>query len=449
MIIRSSTLRARWALGCSAAAILGLAACGGPPAPEPMGAPPPPEQDAYAEADFDEGDDFIADDEVATEDGKPPEGEDVALDAEEEAYAEAPPEVVSMAPIPNPSDRDRYGRRRPEGERDVAMLEPYPADARPVDFGEREKPPESGAGAVIADAADPSSSAPGPYAMAPIPNPPEARRSPVAEGLMGAPQAGDAPAASPAEAAVPTARADGPSVRVPIQPARQAAAAPALRGAQAADRPAAEVRSLDDRVAAAATDLRRSVEADAVLEAPEAWAAGQTREVRLRFPEGFAERLQRAAADLGGQDAVAGEVSATLSGEGFRIDPAGPQAVTAAGTGQPLVWRVTPESANPGRLRAEVQAVTPAGTDRRTLSLGEVGPAEERRGLSASTVGWVLLVLLAGAFIAWLASRRPDGDDAAGRNRRRARAEQTRRERPAPLDLSPAPVTAGPGPDAR
>lgn len=447
MNLNFSTARPPLAAGACVAALLVLAACDGPPRPEPSAPPPSPEQafdedeGAYDVAEADVEDDFADE----ADDGAEPLTDD---DAGEDVESEG---VVSMDPIPNPGD-ERADR---ETDAETPVLEAYPfrdnAEAYP------EKPePDVGRG-DIADAADPLPVSP-PVAsvaidrMEPIPNPPERRRGRTDDGLLGAPSAptrANVAAPPPMIAAAPRApSATGPRVRVPIAPAASVPAPAATRStspAAAGLRPTPETATAAERPAEPAVrldraerDLRRLVEREARLDAPTTWTPGETREVRLRLPDGVAERLEQASAQTGGGQG-ARELSATLSGDGFRIDPAGPQSIDPGAPDGALAWRVTPERADPGPLSARVEAAVPTRLgERRTLDLGEVSDGRGGAGgLSMRTLGWILLAVLGGGLIAWLLGRR-NGDAAAanGRRRNRVRAEQ-RRDRAGPLDLSP------------
>ncbi len=445
MRVKFSTARSALIGSLCGASLAGLAACDGPPRPEPSAPPPSPEQayDEETEAREDAYEDSDAADIDETLD------EETPLYDQETDEAEPSP-VVTMDPIPNPGDG------RAEGEADeLPVLEPY--DAR--DAAAEPEKPEPAAEGAIADAADPLPStvagAGAASRMAPIPNPPERRRARPDDGLMGAPAQAAAPRrASPPASSTPPPRvvsplAAGPSVRVPIAPAvgrpadsRTAGLRPTPEPATASEEAATPIVRLD-RVE---RDLRRLVQGGARLDAPTRWTPGETREVRLRLPAGVAEQLDQATERTGGGQG-ARELSATLTGDGFRIDPAGPQSIDPAAPDGALAWRVTPERADPGSLTARVEATVPTRLgERRTLALGEVSDGRGGGGLSMRTLGWILLAVLGGGLLAWLLGR-SNGDAAAadGRRRNRLRAEQ-RRDRAGPLDLSPGEARSDPTP---
>lgn len=449
------------ALGCaSVIALLALSACEQPSAPAPL-PPPPPEQDEMRAPDPGpppETDDLPSD--MDDEGPKPPDADDSGPTMEEQAppeeyEPERPRGPIAMAPIPNPPDRDEYGRRWRRGRA-----------PRPV---EAPKPPE------IADAAEPPVEAAPlpPGTMAPIPNPPERARAPRAprgdSGLMGAPPpvrvAPRRPVRAPAVTAPPPIAA-GPVARAPIAPAtptaRPAPAAPRAPASTAAPAttpaPSASASGSTGAASTAVADaagptsasrpqtldqaaetLRGRVESEARLETPATWTAGQTAEVRLRFPEGFAQEVANATAGAAGPGAST-ELSATLAGDGYRIEPAGPQSISADGAANGIVWRVTPSRADPGPLRATVEASAPVAGGRRVLPLGEVGDRPTSGGFSLSpTLGWILALLAAAALVFWIATRRPggNGDSAEDRRRRRRRAEQNAMAGTQPFDFRP------------
>lgn len=467
-------------LGASLAALTALSACGGPPRPEPA---PPPLDPEQAEAELLGAPDEEAypvddrpDEDKPDPDGSAYEDEPTPPEMDPRFVPDLGPEPFAMEPVPNPAGEDRFGRplsrepmRRDRGEPRVEgpRREPAPRDDRAAFDGKPEADEEVYAsradeiGAIEQQAQRDAAGDAGPPPdlgfgrMQPIPNP-EPRVRPDA-GLRGGPdeRLTRAPAPAPTRSAPSGRGASGASVRVPIQPAaptRPAATAqaasspppavvqappPALRGAQPASPPAATPAvSPEQRLAQATEELRRSVERGASLDAPTEWVQGQTREVRLRLPDSLAADLERATAGVGVDGAR--EVSATLRGDGFRIDPPGPQSAAADATSA-LAWRVTPESANPGALTATVEASVPAtGGERVTIPLGEVDDGRASAGgVSLRTLGWILLVVLGGGLLAWLAGRQGSGGEAAAsRRRRRVRAQQ-RREGYTAFDMSP------------
>lgn len=445
-----SNLR-RQALACASVAVLaGLAACDQPRAPEPL--PPPPAEQMEPEWGPDDQPPAEADDGGYDDRAPPP--MDEPPPPYEEPYGEPEPlPPVAMEPIPNPPGQDAYGRTLRPGARPAERTE-----ARPLDDG---KPPIDDAadpGPYPPPADEPSEAPTEPGTMAPIPNPPETvRRTPRRDdGLLGAPTARPAtPDRRPASpAAPPPPAANGPVARTPIAPAapgdaarRPAAAAPASGRAAAGAGSASASGAVADASAApsestlegAERTLRERVARDARLETPAAWTAGRTEEVRLRLPQGFSRDLANAGAGLSETPGLA-EITATLQGDGFRIDPAGPQSISADSADSGFVWRVTPERADPGPLSARLEASVPLNGGRRTLPLGDVGRERANGGLNLSpaTWGWILLVIAVGALIAWLAGRRPaSGETPENRRRRRVRAEQQRHARPAPFDFRP------------
>lgn len=455
----SSSIVRRWALGCvSAGVLIAVAACDQPRAPQPLPPPPPPEQ---VQPDWEPEPEPDAS--PAYENEKPPEETDEAEPPfEEPQFEDEPPAEpeppVAMEPIPNPPEADAYGRpwrgrARAETTRPSVREEPREPTAPTVG-----KPPEP-APEEPADAADARRTELAPGTMAPIPNPPErgrvVRRD---EGLLGAPAPRPAaPAARvPAPAAPPPpAAANGPSARTTIAPA-----APPRPGASAASGASGSRSGVGAPVADAASPaaatpaedparrVAERVRREARLEQPRRWTRGQTQEVRLRLPPSIAREL----ADMAeGATGGLSEITATLSGDGFRIEPAGPQSISADAADQGFIWRVTPQRADPGGLSARVEASVPQSGGRRIIPLGEVGPGARGGGidLSPTTLAWILIIALVGGLILWLASRGPrNGESARDRRTRQARNSQNRQARPAAFDFRPESETGdGPRPE--
>ena len=247
--------------------------------------------------------------------------------------------------------------------------------------------PDLGGGPPPAQAAAPPTVAPGPNdrtaGMAPIPNP-EDMTPQERERVYG--HRYDHPAAS-AAAAIPAMAARRHrhlhqwarnthvwrwTARAGIQPhherrTQRAAAAgsvPVLRPSLPAPTPATAAAGPSERLTALQTALRGPVADAAGFVVSDDLAAGKPGSVSLTLPADLYARLRSEAAKAGlAQDARSFDIQATLSGDGYVIAPAGPQAVTApaadaaAASPPAFAWQVQPQAGGAlGPLRAELTA---------------------------------------------------------------------------------------------
>lgn len=143
-----------------------------------------------------------------------------------------------------------------------------------------------------------------------------------------------------------------------------------------------------------------------MLNAPARFEANQTTEVSLVLPADFAGKVKDEAARAKLPDPTGSvNVSATLSGDGYVVRPAEPQALPLA-AGQPTVfrWQVTPQPNAKGPLQAELSAdFLNVG---RTVPLGTVRSLAGVGRLTGRAVGVGLLALIAIILLGWAAQRR-------------------------------------------
>lgn len=224
----------------------------------------------------------------------------------------------------------------------------------------------------------------------------------------------------------------------------------------------------DSKLASLQASLAGGDAAGAKFSVGDAISKGLAGEVELRLPAGLAAKLKAEAAKLGlGAAARTAEVSARLSGEGYQIDPSGPQ-TAALKPDEEIVfnWRVVPgENAASGPLKAEADmALTGAGAAK-TFALAAVdqtpAPAPPPAKPVAATRGqtqakWalaIILILLAVMVLAGVWRNYKDRRRAEAERRQRERAARAFAEEPAAeparsVDGSPR-LTPQPIPSAR
>lgn len=219
-----------------------------------------------------------------------------------------------------------------------------------------------------------------------------------------------------APAPKPKAAPVAPAVPAPVHHHRRHghAAKPAATNAVAGNAagPAA------DAYAGLQTALSEAISREAILNAPPRFDANQTTEVSLVLPADFAATVKDEAARRQLPDPTgAVNVTAVLSGDGYVVKPAEPQA-QPLGVGQQNVfrWQVTPQPGAKGPLQAEIGAdFLNAG---RSVPLGSVKSLAGVGRLTGRAVGVGLLALIAIILLGWAAQRRRP--DAAGATRPRS-----------------------------
>jgi hypothetical protein len=299
-----------------------------------------------------------------------------------------------------PAAPNRSAERGPAAPAEIASAAPASSAAREP-------------AAVVAEAEADARAAPRVIAMAPIPNPSEGAGSPRAEpapastqGLLGGPEPRPQSSAAPAARARPTPPAPTPAARPP-------APRPPARSGPRAQRLAELKRDADldaVRISLAAPVARAS------LTGVEALRTGQSGPVSLTLPADLGRTLRTSAEARKLTNVTPGAtVSATLRGDGYKVEPSGAIATPLEeGRAPTFTWRVTPEGGRRGALAAEVTTQLGQGAARETLALGEVrapaAPAAARGGLS-SRAQWALAVLLAAvAGLIWWLAREARGD---------------------------------------
>lgn len=211
--------------------------------------------------------------------------------------------VVAMDPIANPEDMSPAERRRVYPARYAARAATAPARRRGY-------------------------YAPLVYTVAPV-----ARPAPKATAPKPVATAAYAPPATPVVAAKP--------------------AAPVLAPAATPAPPPAAPMTATDKLSAA---VKGEATKGATLTVPDALAKGQPAKVTLTLPQDLLGVIQREAAKLGlTKQARKAEVSATLSGQGYDIDPPGKQTKPlAAGQATSFDWQVKPGAGEKAPLRADI-----------------------------------------------------------------------------------------------
>jgi len=267
-----------------------------------------------------------------------------------------------------------------------------------------------------------------------------------------------APARTGAQAAEPPApqiEITPPAPLVSATPAQTAAPAPAPQGplAQAPQAPFVQALPLaapaDPTLAALQRGLTEETARGSTLVAPTAVTQGGSGQVSLRLPADLMARLQAEAGKLGlARAARSAEVSARLTGEGYRITPPQNQTVPLK-TGEAIVfnWQVEPAAAPasgpapaPGALTARADAALTGDGAVRNFALVALEQAPPTAAAPAPSGGqtsakWVLvsiLVLLAALVLGGVFRNHAE--------RRRAEAERRRRDRTARTFEPPRPL---------
>ena len=275
-------------------------------------------------------------------------------------------------------------------------------------------------------------------APAPQPDPlrpPDVTMAPIPDPAPRAPTSGSVAPPAPATAVSPTpAHATG-------HPATHAAAAGAApSAAQAPAEPTDTVMagtpsdgapplSSEDRgpradafQAAALKALHRGAQ----LQMPTKAEPGQPGQATLTLPAEFGAALRKALTASGLADAgVPLNVTATLSAPGYRVEPPGAQSYSLQ-AGQPLEfhWTVRPDASaksatGKSAVRAEVCVEAPAGSE--PICVGQVSASRPGLKLNSQLLGVLLLVVIVGLVVAWLARSRRAAPSRSVAARRAAR----------------------------
>ncbi len=252
-------------------------------------------------------------------------------------YGEPPPAKVAynggrgtMAPIPNPEDMTPKQRRQVYPGRYAARASTAPARRRSY-------------------AAAPTYAPAPQYTPKPVAKPAPTYAPKPAATASYAPPAAPVAAPKPAQTYAPT-----PAVTPPAPPP-------------------APMTATDKLSAAVKGDAIKG----ATLTVPDALSKGQPAKVTLTLPQDLLGIIQREAAKLGlTKQAKKAEVSATLSGAGYTIDPAGKQTKPlAAGQATSFDWQVKPGTGEKAPLRADVDASLTGKGKPLNVSLGSLEQA--------------------------------------------------------------------------
>ena len=295
------------------------------------------------------------------------------------------PEIVTMAPIPNPPEtparrswrhrlHHRYGPGAPG-----YVFHPYSHHHHHLHRG------------------------PSAWVFHPAPARPVAHRP--AHGPTSAPAH---PAAGAAQLTKPQAPPHGRHHRNGMDAATAAAAggAPIASGAANTMGSNSVGGSEAERYGALQQGLQGLFASEAKLDVPGQMDANQAATVTLTLPADFAQAAQAEAAKDGiGQAATSLNITASLSGDGYTITPVDAQSLPLAVT-TPTVfqWRVTPTGGarNPLKVSAKAQG---AG-DSHTLDLGTKTTGASGGGAGRLIGLGLLAILIFGAIIAFF-TRRP------------------------------------------
>lgn len=341
------------------------------------------------------------------------------------SYAKAPPPVKAYKPAPPPPPT--YAKAPPPPAKAYKPAPPPPptyAKAPPATPPAPKKPEAyaakaAAAGAVAAVAAK------------------DVKAAAVASADKAKAMAKDAKpvavaAANKAKDAAKDAKTAATDKAKDAMAAMKPAAAPAPAAKPAAAAPATNNADRSTRLAALQSALTDAVSKGAVLKTPSRFTANTPADVTLTVPAGFYDTLKKEAEKNGLTDAAASvNMTAVLSGDGFSVTPDETQSVPLT-VGQPTEfrWTVTAQPGAKGPLHADVGAdLLGGGSD--TLALGSVqkaggfGPK-----LNSQIVGGILLVLIAGLVVAWLARGRGPSRPASAR-----RASRAARSGARPLDM--------------
>ena len=319
--------------------------------------------------------------------------------------ANGPAVIICNAPVPNPPEGEHEGRRwRHYGWRHHRHWSPaYAHEAAPAPYGRwahhRHHIHRAFAGPVVA----------GPVVAAPDAGRVHHHRHPhLSSGVAPAPVAPIAAAPHPHHAAVPhpTRPRAAPHAGATHANGRPLKLAPVPTAAPTATTPTGGEAS---RFTALQTALGGELARQFTLNSPSHFSAGQTSEVTLNLPAGFAQTVQTdATAQQLDAAATSSNLTATLAGDGFAVTPEEAQSQPIA-IGQPIVfrWKVTPQANAKGPLQAEVTLDMPS--QGRSLPLGSVKSLAGVSRVGGRAIGVGLLILVALLGIGWAARgrRRP------------------------------------------
>jgi hypothetical protein len=240
-------------------------------------------------------------------------------------------------------------------------------------------------------AGGPAEAAPAPavVSMAPIPNPedlPPAERhriyGPAYDGDQGGLREDDFPARRAAQPYADARLRPAPIEPSPARPAVVAKAPPkpVVRPAPAKPIPpvvTAAAKPLDPKLEKLQTALAPQISAGATLTLGAPLARRLEGPVVLALPQTLFDGIRQEAAKLGlGRAARAGEITATLSGQGYEITPNGPQiARLKSGEAASFQWQVKPGAGDLGPLRAQIEAVLRGQRTPMTFPLGTITKA--------------------------------------------------------------------------
>ncbi len=321
--------------------------------------------------------------------------------------ATAPPEIITMAPIPNPPERTyRYGSGRSDHHHAHyysrrAYSQPAHEMGRPHHLHHRRR--------FIYGAVHPAT-ARAPQAYRPAAAPASVHRR-MAQPTTGHPQArAIAPAAQPqlsrpqlsqSQLTQPQALDHYRHHHHAVAPTTNTTST--TRTVTSTNTVAADNGTEADRYQALERDLRDQFAQSGRLSAPSHTDVGQTALVSLTLPADFAQTVRTEAAKQNlSQQAMTMNLTAGLSGEGYTIVPAEAQTLPLAmDAPTSFTWRVTPNGASRGALKASVRAVMGDGH--------EVVLGDKTAGSGSATgriVGIGLLALIALVLLGWAAQRR-------------------------------------------
>lgn len=176
--------------------------------------------------------------------------------------------------------------------------------------------------------------------------------------------------------------------------------------------------------------VRHALGGNAQLTLPTRAVAGQKSQATLALTANFGAALRKALASSGLADrGVPVNVTATLTAPGFKSEPTGPQSI-ALKAGEPIEfhWTVTPtgtgRSASPAKAHAEICIEVPVGSD--PICIGQVAASPPGPKINSQVLGVVLLIVIVGLAVAWLASSRrvPPSRSVAARRAARQAAQQ-------------------------
>jgi hypothetical protein len=296
----------------------------------------------------------------------------------------APTEVIAMAPIPNPPEEPRHSHHwRPAGHHHHGGWwgPVFTAKATSVHHGRHHDViavahPARPAATAHHGAATAAKPALPPGAQLPKPQAPHAHQGPDA-GTVAAASGGSTSLANN-EAGADNAVGNGVTPQTPEDP----------------------------RYDALQAALSAAVNHEAILNAPRQIQPGQTADVTLTIPSDYAQILRTEAAKQNLSDqAASANLEATLVGDGYTIVPNETQALPLTlGAATVFHWKVTPQGATQGPLRAELHINLLASNH-----MLNVGPIKTANGTTGRIIGVGLLVLIAAVLLGWVmrTRRRP------------------------------------------